>query len=56
MTEAQMIDEMQDTLDAMPHSTVQWLANYHFHRQKHLAFAECVTAAKKAIRKHHENT
>jgi len=36
-----MIHQMLDTLDAMPHSTVEWLANYHYHRQKQYTLAEC---------------
>lgn len=41
-----MIHQMLDTLDAMPHSTVEWLANYHYHRQKQYTLAECTRFAR----------
>ena len=40
-----MIHQMLDTLDAMPHSTVEWLANYHYHRQKQYSYEECMRFA-----------
>ena len=44
-----MIENMRDTLDAMPHVTVEWLANYHFHRQNHYTLPECITFARMVI-------
>jgi len=49
MTEIKMLNQMQDTLDALPPTTAQWLANYHFVRQSHFTRAECLTLAKIAI-------
>lgn len=50
MTNAQLFNAMQDTLDAVPPTvTAAWLANYHFTRQDFFTFAECLTVAKMAL-------
>jgi hypothetical protein len=51
MTETKMINQMYDTLEALPPgTTAQWLANYHFHRQDfHFTREECLTLARIAI-------
>ena len=50
MTNADLQDQMLDTLDALPPCvSAQWLANYHFHTQSHFTLAECLVVAKSVL-------
>ena len=44
MTHNQLITLIEDTHDAAPHNSFEWLANYIFHCQKHFTLSEVKTA------------